>query len=85
MPAYMGIGFCPQFICEVLDPTTQAWGYKAREIILMLQSFNFNLFAIRSNGSIVPHKIREHYPEIRNYIAIPKEKMRVGLENDDRS
>jgi hypothetical protein len=75
MPACMGIGFCPQLICEVLDATTQAWGYKAREIILMLQRFNFNWFDIRSNGSIVPHKIREHYPEIRNYVVVPKEKV----------
>ena len=77
--------FRPIFICEVLDATTQAWGYKAREIIQMLESFDFAWFDIRSNGSIVPHKIREHYPEIRNYVAVPKEKMRDGLENDDRS
>ena len=75
--------FRPIFICEVLDATTQAWGYKAREIIQMLESFDFAWFDIRSNGSIVPHKIREHYPEIRNYVAVPKEKMRDGLRNDD--
>ena len=77
--------FRPVFICEVLDATTQAWGYKAREIIQMLESFDFTWFDIRSDGSLVPHKIREHYPEIRNYVAVPKEKMRDGLENDDRS
>ena len=77
--------FRPILICEVLDATTQPWGYKAREIIRMLQSFNFNWFDIRSDGSVVPHEIREHYPEIRNYVAVPKEKMRDGLENDDRS
>jgi len=77
--------FRPILICEILDATTQAWGYKAREIIQMLESFDFAWFDIRSNGSIVPHKIREHYPEIRNYVAVPKEKMRDGLENDDRS
>jgi hypothetical protein len=74
----------PIFICEVLDAATQPWGYKAREIILTLQSFNFNWFDIRSDGSVVPHEIREHYPEIRNYVAVPKEKMCDGLENDDR-
>ena len=77
--------FRPILICEILDATTQAWGYKAREIIQMLESIDFAWFDIRSNGSIVPHKIREHYPEIRNYVAVPKEKMRDGLENDDRS
>ena len=75
--------FRPILICEILDATTQAWGYKAREIIQMLESFDFAWFDIRSNGSIVPHKIREHYPEIRNYVAVPKEKMRDGLRNDD--
>ena len=70
--------FRPIFICEVLDATTQAWGYKAREIIQMLESFDFNWFDIRSDGSLVPHKIREHYPEIRNYVAVPKEKCVTG-------
>ena len=70
--------FRPIFICEVLDATTQAWGYNAREIILMLQSFGFNWFEIRSDGSIVPHQIKDHYPEIRNYVAVPKEKCAIG-------
>ena len=42
--------FRPIFICEVLDATTQAWGYKAREIIQMLERFDFAWFDIRSNG-----------------------------------
>ena len=70
--------FRPIFICEVLDATTQAWGYNAREIILMLQSFGFNWFDICLDGSIVPHQIRDHYPEIRNYVAVPKEKCTIG-------
>ena len=70
--------FRPIFICEVLDATTQAWGYNAREIILMLQSFGFNWFEIRLDGSIVPHQIKDHYPEIRNYVAVPKEKCPIG-------
>ena len=70
--------FRPIFICEVLDATTQAWGYKAREIILMLQSLGFIWFEIRSDGSVVLHKIRDHYPDIRNYVAVPKEKCAIG-------
>jgi FkbM family methyltransferase len=70
--------FRPIFICEVLDATTQAWGYDAREIILMLQSLDFNWFEIRLDGSIVPHAIKEHYPDIRNYVAMPKEKCTMG-------
>ena len=70
--------FRPIFICEVLDATTQAWGYKAREIILMLQSFGFVWFEIRLDGTIVLHEIRDHYPDIRNYVAVPKEKCAIG-------
>ena len=70
--------FRPIFICEVLDATTQAWGYNAHEIILMLQSLGFNWFEIRPDGSIVPHQIKDHYPEIRNYVAVPKEKCTIG-------
>jgi FkbM family methyltransferase len=70
--------FRPIFICEVLDATTQAWGYNAREIIVMLQSLGFNWFEIRPDGSIVPHQVKDHYPEIRNYVAVPKEKCTIG-------
>jgi len=55
--------FGPIFICEVLDATTQAWGCNAREIILMLQSYGFNWFEICVDGSIVPHQIKDRYPE----------------------
>jgi FkbM family methyltransferase len=70
--------FRPIFICEVLDATTQAWGYNAREIILMLQSFGFVWFEIRLDGTVELHKIRDHYPDIRNYVAVPKEKCAIG-------
>ena len=68
----------PIFICEVLDAATQAWGYKAREIILMLQSFGFKWFEIHLDGSLVLHEIRDHYPDIRNYVAVPQEKCAIG-------
>src|ERR1700691_2715148 len=66
--------FRPTFICEVLDATTQAWGYQAREIMLMLTRFDFDWFDICSDGSLIAHEIRDHYPDIRNYVAVPKEK-----------
>jgi hypothetical protein len=31
--------FRPIFICEVLDAATQAWGYKPREVILMIRNY----------------------------------------------
>jgi FkbM family methyltransferase len=70
--------FRPTFICEVLDATTQAWGYEAREIMLMLRRFEFEWFDICSDGSLVAHNIRDHYPDIRNYVAVPREKCAMG-------
>ena len=69
--------FRPVFICEVLDATTQAWGYDAREIVLKFQRRGFRLFEIQLDGSIVPHEIKDHYPDVRNYLAVPEE--RCGL------
>ncbi len=44
----------PMFICEVLDAATQAWGYEAREIVLKFQSYGFNWFEFRPDGSDRP-------------------------------
>jgi len=70
--------FRPTFICEVLDATTQARGYEAREIILMLRRIEFEGFDICSDGSLIAHTIGDHYPDIRNYVAVPKEKCAMG-------
>jgi FkbM family methyltransferase len=69
--------FRPLFICEVLDATTQAWGYDAREIVLKFKKHDFRLFEIQLDGSVVPHEIKNHYPDVRNYLAVPEE--RCGL------
>jgi FkbM family methyltransferase len=69
--------FRPVFICEVLDATTHAWGYDAREIVLKFQKHDFRLFEIQLDGSVVPHEIKDHYPGVRNYLAVPEE--RCGL------
>ena len=66
--------FRPLFICEVLDVATHAWKYEAREIVLKFQSYGFNWFEFRPDGSIAPHQIRERYPEVRNYLAVPSER-----------
>jgi len=68
----------PTFICEVLDAATQAWGYEGREILLKFQSHEFNCFEFRLDGSVAPHKIRNHYPDVRNYLAVPKEQCSLG-------
>jgi FkbM family methyltransferase len=70
--------FRPVFICEVLDAATHAWGYEAREIVLKFQSFGYSWFEFRSDGSIVPHEIKDHYPDVRNYLAVPSERCPLG-------
>jgi FkbM family methyltransferase len=71
----------PLVICEVLDATTQAWGYKTREIIRTLQKYDYEWFEIGENGSISPHIEREFYGIIKNYLAIPREKKAMLMQS----
>lgn len=71
--------FRPIFICEVLDPAAQAWGYRAGQTVAALQSFDFDWFEFLPDGSLAPHQIRDCYPEVRNYLAVPREK-RAALD-----
>ena len=67
-------GFRPVIICEVLDLVTRAWGYAAAEIMSLLQTYDYEWFDILSDGSTARHCPREEYPEVRNYLAVPREK-----------
>lgn len=64
----------PVLICEVLDETTQVWGYHAREIISTMKAAGFEWFECREDGTLVPHEVRDDYPAVRNYVAVPGEK-----------
>jgi FkbM family methyltransferase len=66
--------FRPLLICEVLDATTQVWGYNARQIISTLQDEGYDWFEFTEDGSAVPHAIQDEYPRVKNYLAVPKEK-----------
>ena len=70
----------PILICEVLDQTTLVWGYPAREIILLLASAGYLWFECAPDGTLDPHEIREAYPSVKNYVAVPREKwpLQVG-------
>ncbi len=70
----------PVVLCEVLDAATRPWGYAARQIILSLQAHGFNWYELNSDGSPVPHAIRDEYPQVRNYLAVPREKRLPGKE-----
>jgi FkbM family methyltransferase len=65
----------PLIICEVLDSATRPWGYLARDIVSRLQSRSYRWFDIQHDGNLLPHGLREGYPEVRNYLAVPEEKL----------
>jgi FkbM family methyltransferase len=65
----------PIIICEVLDWVTQPWGYAAREIVSCLQRHAYVWFDFAEDGKIALHEPRHEYPETRNYLAVPREKL----------
>jgi len=64
----------PLIICEVLDKVTAPWGYPAYEIITQLQGYDYEWFDILRDGCLLPHRPRNAYPDVRNYLAAPQEK-----------
>jgi hypothetical protein len=40
-----------------------------------LQKHEYEWFEFRDEGSIIPHLHRSEYPEPRNYLAVPIEKL----------
>jgi FkbM family methyltransferase len=64
----------PSIICEVLDRVTRPWGYPAYEIISQLRAYDYDWFDILSNGTLTPHLPRMEYPDVKNYLAVPREK-----------
>lgn len=64
----------PMLICEVLDATTQVWGYEARDIIEYLGNLGYSWFEFQEDGGIIPHVIQDQYPRVRNFLAVPNEK-----------
>ena len=65
----------PIVICEVLDGVTRSWGYPARDIVNHLSDYEYDWFDCRDDGSLSPHAHRQEYPEVRNYVAVPREKL----------
>jgi FkbM family methyltransferase len=65
----------PFIICEVLDVTTKNWGYPARAIIERLAERGYEWFDFQPDGTLKLHQRQDEYPEVRNYLAVPREKM----------
>lgn len=72
--------FRPILICEVLDQTTRVWGYPAREIISLLADVGYLWFECAADGALIPHEIRDEYPDVKNYVAVPREKFPLQAE-----
>jgi FkbM family methyltransferase len=68
----------PLIICEVFDPATRAWGYEAKEIVATLERHDFAWFEFNQDGTVMPHQAKAQYPDVRNYLAIPREKCQSG-------
>lgn len=65
----------PIIICEVLDWVTEPWGYPAKEIITKLSGRDYRWFDIDPEGAVTEHVTRITYPDIRNYLAVPAERV----------
>jgi FkbM family methyltransferase len=65
----------PIVICEVLDWVAGPWGHAARDIVSFLRGHDYGWFDFRDDGTIFTHKPKEEYPDTRNYLAVPKEKL----------
>jgi FkbM family methyltransferase len=64
----------PLVICEVLDKVTRPWGYPACEIVGCLAAHDYEWFDVFPDGGLLPHRPRNEYPEVKNYLAVPREK-----------
>jgi FkbM family methyltransferase len=64
----------PLILCEVLDWVTGPWGYEAKEIVQHLKAHGYEWLDVDDAGMLRRHREQESYPELRNYLAVPKER-----------
>jgi len=65
----------PLIICEVLDWVSGAWGHAARDVVSFLHGHDYEWFDFHDDGTIFRHKPKSEYPDARNYLAVPREKL----------
>jgi FkbM family methyltransferase len=68
----------PVILAEVQDVRTQPWGYRAREIVAMLERFGYVLFQPIENGGLRQADTNIEDFDL-NLVAIPKEQTRSVL------
>jgi hypothetical protein len=65
----------PIILCEVLDQVARPWGRAGVDSIDFLERRGYEWFEFRESGDLQPHSRREEYPGVRNYLAVPREKL----------
>ncbi len=65
----------PVIMCEVLDSVARPWGRVGLESIEYLARRDYRWFEFSEQGYLRPHITRDEYPEVRNYLAVPEEKL----------
>ncbi len=65
----------PMILCEVLDAVAEPWGRAGVASIDYLGDLTYRWFAFREDGRLSPHARRSAYPDVRNYLAVPQEKL----------
>ena len=73
--AHMLEAIRPVVICEVLDWVSRSWGHEARDVVSDLKERGYEWFDFNDDGTICRHEPRNEYPDARNYLAVPKEKL----------
>jgi len=67
----------PLIICEVLDWVTRPWGRAAVDTVDYLADRGYEWFEFEEDGRVRPHTRRTEYPEVKNYLAVPRERLSV--------
>ncbi|HKV26035.1 MAG TPA: FkbM family methyltransferase [Candidatus Acidoferrum sp.] len=74
----------PVMLVEVEDLRTQPWGYAAREILQLLEKWNYRLFGLTESGSTYPARLdQESYDD--NFVAIPHEQLNGFLQAETQN
>jgi FkbM family methyltransferase len=72
----------PALLTEVYDIRTEPWGYRAHEIVRLLDQAGYLWFAVSEDGSL--HRIEAHLEVYdANLVAIPKEQAKNFVAFED--
>jgi FkbM family methyltransferase len=72
----------PVILAELQDIRTRGWGYLAKDVALLAESFGFRWFALQLDGrlSCLPEETKTYEG---NFVAIPRERLRHFTETAD--